>query len=110
MDDDFRQPTLPTLPILLPPSAPPRIDAVLFGPGLQQGFTHAARINHALDLVEPHLGGPAYIRDVGGRFLATCSPHDRLLFDHGHPRALEPRYSWTDGPDGLQFGALVEGV
>jgi len=85
-------------------------DAVLFGPKLQQGATHSARVNHALDLVEPHLGAQGYIRDVGGMFLATRSPHDKLLFDHGHERALTPRYTWTDGPGGLKLGKLVEGA
>ncbi len=85
-------------------------DAVLFGHALQKGDTHPARVNHALDVVEPFLGAQGYIRDVGGMFLATRSPHDKLLFNHGHPRALEPRYTWTDGPNGLKLGKLVEGA
>lgn len=84
-------------------------DAVLFGRGFQRGETHRARVDSTCDALEPLLGGgPVHVRDVGGRFLATRSPHDKLLFDHGHPRALQPRYAWAPGPGGLELGTLVE--
>ena len=84
-------------------------DAVLFGRDLQKGATHATRINKALDAVEPYLGKQGHIREVGnGRYLATTSPHDRLMFDNDHDLAGTERYAWIDGPNGMKLGRLVE--
>lgn len=88
-----------------------KYDAVLFGGNLQKGENHAKRISHALDRVEPFLGGQGYIREVGGgQYLATRSPDDKLLFNRDHDRSGEPRYTWTDGPDGMKLGTKKEGA
>jgi hypothetical protein len=81
-------------------------DAIIFNESLKCGPTMRARINHVLDKLEPHLGGgtgkPGHFREIGGgQYLCTLSPRDKLLFPHGHDLALQPRYDWRDGPDGL---------
>lgn len=84
-------------------------DAVLFGAGFATGLTHANRLHSAFDKLEPLLGGQPHVRGVGGgRYLATRSPHDTLLYPDGHERARQPRYAWTDGPDGVRYGCLID--
>ena len=69
------------------------------------------RINAVLEIAEPYLGGKAHVRKIGGgKMLATRSAADKLLFDHGTDRALQPRYTFVDGPNGLKLGTLVDGA
>ena len=68
------------------------------------------RLRAATDLVQPFLAGTGLVHlrsDGPGRTLATRDSADKTTFAPGHERAGEPRYTWTDGPDGLKLGKLV---
>lgn len=82
-------------------------DAVWYEEGYKRGDTAPARLGHVQETLGPILGGRVYSRQVGGgRWLATLSPQDTLLYPKLHARAGQERYRWEDQPDGTKHGFL----
>lgn len=90
-----------------PPEARGAPDCIVFDPALLTAVGVAARVHQALELCEPILGKPTYVRSIGGdqRF-ASRHANDTLYYIHGHPRAGECRYTFVDQPNGLRYGYL----
>lgn len=54
--------------------------------------------------------GRACVHDAGGHNFITAHPDDTLLHPTGHEFEKQPRYTWVDRGDGVQYGTLAEGA
>lgn len=49
----------------------------------------------------------AWCRDQIWYFFCTRDPNDTEKYANWHPRAGQPRYRWTEGPNGTKLGYLM---
>jgi hypothetical protein len=94
-----------------PVNPPKQWDAVVFSASLAPGGSHSIRANKALDLVEPLVGKPAHVSDIGGgNYFARRDPAHKLNFPVDSDRAFECRYTFEAGPGGIKLGTLKPGA
>ena len=92
-----------------------KIDAALipadYPPGVPQGPLRQKALR---DELRPLLGenaGVGWPLLNGSRMnFVKPDPRETFLFPVGHIRAGEPRYTWVDRGDGVQYGTKVEGA
>ena len=90
-------------------------DAIILPKRYIQAKSDKLRFHRTFDLLEQLLGVDraagerAWAREIPGeRLFVTKSSNDTLLVPHGQPGAENPRYSWTEGDRGIQYGKLID--
>ena len=95
---------------------PDRPDALLIPISLKQGkrfnarFTKVADVADELLQVDKSKGELAHLRiqSANQPTFVTRDPKDTIYFPKGHEEEGYPRYRWSDGPNGIQTGVLIE--